>query len=243
MAGAAAPGPPSPGAASRFSLGWRFEQGAGFLAGLSLAVGVAVARALEDEGFANIALKWPNDLIHRHLKVGGILIELNGDALGPSVAVIGIGLNVRLPRERQGATSRTRSPISRTSPAGARRRSTATGCWRGSIAELARVLDQYATRGLRAVRRRVAASPRVPGQAGQAAAARRRRGDRQGRRRRRQRARWCWPTARAARASCRAKSRCGAPERRGGGESRQRKPIAVDLHSCRAIVERRLNAG
>ena len=80
-----------------FSLGWRFEHGAGFLAGLSLAVGVAVARALEAEGFAGVALKWPNDLIHRHLKFGGILIELNGDALGPSTTVIGIGLNVRLP--------------------------------------------------------------------------------------------------------------------------------------------------
>jgi BirA family biotin operon repressor/biotin-[acetyl-CoA-carboxylase] ligase len=80
-----------------FSLGWRFEQGAGFLAGLSLAVGVAVARALEAEGFAGVALKWPNDLIHRHLKFGGILLELNGDALGPSTTVIGIGLNVRLP--------------------------------------------------------------------------------------------------------------------------------------------------
>ena len=85
------------GGSLTFSLGWRFEQGAGFLAGLSLAVGVAVARALEAEGFAGVALKWPNDLIHRHLKFGGILIELNGDALGPSTTVIGIGLNVRLP--------------------------------------------------------------------------------------------------------------------------------------------------
>jgi BirA family transcriptional regulator, biotin operon repressor / biotin---[acetyl-CoA-carboxylase] ligase len=85
------------GGSLTFSLGWRFEQGAGFLAGLSLAVGVAVARALEREGYANVALKWPNDLIHRHLKFGGILIELNGDALGPSTTVIGIGLNVRLP--------------------------------------------------------------------------------------------------------------------------------------------------
>ncbi len=44
-----------------------------------------------------MALKWPNDLIHRHLKVGGILIELNGDALGPTTTVIGVGLNVRIP--------------------------------------------------------------------------------------------------------------------------------------------------
>lgn len=85
------------GGSLTFSLGWQFEQGAGFLAGLSLAVGVAVARALEAEGFTGIALKWPNDLIHRHLKFGGILIELNGDALGPSTTIIGIGLNVRLP--------------------------------------------------------------------------------------------------------------------------------------------------
>ena len=39
------------GGSLTFSLGWRFEQGAGFLAGLSLAVGVALARALEASGF------------------------------------------------------------------------------------------------------------------------------------------------------------------------------------------------
>jgi len=87
------------GGSLTFSLGWQFEQGAGFLAGLSLAVGVSVVRALEAEGLAGVELKWPNDLIHKHLKVGGILVELNGDALGPSVVVVGVGLNVRLPAE------------------------------------------------------------------------------------------------------------------------------------------------
>jgi len=85
------------GGSLTFSLGWRFEQGAGFMAGLSLAVGVAVVHALEREGLAGVELKWPNDLIYRHLKVGGILVELNGDALGPSTVVVGVGLNVRLP--------------------------------------------------------------------------------------------------------------------------------------------------
>jgi BirA family transcriptional regulator, biotin operon repressor / biotin---[acetyl-CoA-carboxylase] ligase len=85
------------GGSLSFSLGWRFDQGAGYLAGLSLAVGVAVIRALEAEGLPGVELKWPNDLIYRHLKVGGILVELNGDALGPSTVVAGIGLNVRLP--------------------------------------------------------------------------------------------------------------------------------------------------
>ncbi|HET7261033.1 MAG TPA: biotin--[acetyl-CoA-carboxylase] ligase [Casimicrobiaceae bacterium] len=85
------------GGSLTFSLGWRFEQGAGFVAGLSLAVGVAVIHALEAEHLPGVELKWPNDLIHRHLKVGGILVELNGDALGPSTVVVGVGLNVRLP--------------------------------------------------------------------------------------------------------------------------------------------------
>src|SRR5205085_8111599 len=80
-----------------FSLGWRFEQGAGYLSALPLAVGLAIATALEAQGFAGIELKWPNDLLHDGRKLGGILVELSGDALGPSIAVIGIGLNVRLP--------------------------------------------------------------------------------------------------------------------------------------------------
>jgi BirA family biotin operon repressor/biotin-[acetyl-CoA-carboxylase] ligase len=85
------------GGSLTFSLGWRFEQGAGFLAGLSLAVGVALCRALDAAGFKDIQLKWPNDLVHRHCKIGGILIEISGDALGPALAIIGVGLNVRLP--------------------------------------------------------------------------------------------------------------------------------------------------
>ena len=118
------------GGSLTFSLGWRFEQGAGFLAGLSLAVGVAVVRALEAEDFRDIALKWPNDLIHRHMKVGGILIELNGDALGPTTTVIGVGLNVRLPpcgtrrHPRPGDRSRDRRRRN------GRRPSTATACSR-----------------------------------------------------------------------------------------------------------------
>lgn len=129
-----------------FSLGWRFEQGAGFLAGLSLAVGVAVAWALEAEGFTGIALKWPNDLIHRHLKFGGILIELNGDALGPSTAVIGIGLNVRLPAAArkdiaQPVTDLT-SVAGKKAPPIDRNRLLAR-----LLAELADVLERYAKEG------------------------------------------------------------------------------------------------
>jgi len=85
------------GGALTFSLLWRFEQGAGFLSGLSLAVGVALARVLRRHGARDVMLKWPNDLLWRHLKLAGILIELSGDVMGPTVAVIGVGLNLRLP--------------------------------------------------------------------------------------------------------------------------------------------------
>src|SRR5438552_17904310 len=57
---------------------------------------LALARALEVEGFSGVALKWPNDLVHGSSNLGGILVELSGDALGPSLAIIGVGLNVRL---------------------------------------------------------------------------------------------------------------------------------------------------
>ena len=119
------------GGSLTFSIGWRYEQGAGYLAGLSLAVGVAVVRALEAEGLPGVELKWPNDLVYKHLKVGGILVELNGDALGPSTVVVGVGLNVRLPA-KSAATSSSRSATSRRWQAAARRRSTAITCSRAS---------------------------------------------------------------------------------------------------------------
>jgi hypothetical protein len=56
----------SPGDSPSFSLLWRFAPGTA-PAGLSLAVGVAVARALQRVGAGETALKWPNDL----LKDGG----------------------------------------------------------------------------------------------------------------------------------------------------------------------------
>ena len=84
------------GGALTFSLLWRFERGASHLAGLSLAVSVGVLRGLREAGIADAAVKWPNDIIIKFRKLAGILIETQGDMLGPSVAVIGVGLNYRL---------------------------------------------------------------------------------------------------------------------------------------------------
>ncbi|MDD5250159.1 MAG: biotin--[acetyl-CoA-carboxylase] ligase [Rhodocyclaceae bacterium] len=85
-----------PGASLTFSLLWRFAPGT-WPHGLSLAVGVALAEALEKTGVTKLALKWPNDLLLDGRKLAGTLVELVPGS--PHAAVIGIGLNLRLPRD------------------------------------------------------------------------------------------------------------------------------------------------
>lgn len=82
------------GTSLALSLMWRFEAGAAALTGLSLAGGVAVAEYLEQAGAVGLQLKWPNDLVCRNRKLGGILLEVAGDVAGPCYVVIGIGLNI-----------------------------------------------------------------------------------------------------------------------------------------------------
>jgi BirA family biotin operon repressor/biotin-[acetyl-CoA-carboxylase] ligase len=84
------------GGSLTFSLLWRFDRGAGHLGGLSLAVGLAVARALSACGVPRVQVKWPNDVVVDFRKVAGILVETSGEMQGPSVAVVGIGVNYRL---------------------------------------------------------------------------------------------------------------------------------------------------
>ena len=87
------------GASLTFSLLWRFQCGAAALSGLSLCVGVALIRALNSLGVNDAQLKWPNDVLVNSKKLAGILIELQGDLEGPSAAVIGIGINLNLPKK------------------------------------------------------------------------------------------------------------------------------------------------
>ena len=90
----------------QFSCLKRFASGYAALSGLSLAVGVAVATALEECGATGIGLKWPNDLVQGDAKLGGILIELEGEFMGPCHAVIGIGINLRVPQALRRALDR-----------------------------------------------------------------------------------------------------------------------------------------
>ena len=131
-----------------FSLLWRFSLGAGALAGLSLAAGVALVRALSKLGARDVELKWPNDVLWRGGKLAGMLIEMHGDALGPSAVVIGIGLNVRL---SDAMRTRIDQPAADLESACGRmlERSAILGA---VLAELAPVLDEFADKGFAPMR-------------------------------------------------------------------------------------------
>ena len=93
----------SPFAANIYlSIVWDFEQGAQALEGLSLAVGVAVKRALNAQGVNGVQLKWPNDIYVEGQKLGGILLEMIGDPAGQCSVIVGVGINVAMP-ETQGS--------------------------------------------------------------------------------------------------------------------------------------------
>ncbi len=79
------------------SLSYTFASSPESLPCLTLAIGVGVIEALEKLGARGIGLKWPNDLIVRDGKLGGILTEVRSPARdGELTAVIGIGINYDL---------------------------------------------------------------------------------------------------------------------------------------------------
>lgn len=90
------------------SLTRTFGGGLARLGGLSLVAGIAAAEAMQSLGIAGVGLKWPNDLVVEGSagapgsragmrKLGGLLVEGGGELGGPARAVIGLGLNVRMP--------------------------------------------------------------------------------------------------------------------------------------------------
>lgn len=136
------------GGSLTFSLLWRFSRGVGALTGLSLAAGVAVARALSALGAGDAQLKWPNDVLHDGCKLGGILIEVQGTSIGPSAAVIGIGLNLRL---HQGLRDAIAQPVTDVASMAAKlpQRSLLLAA---VLAQLAQVLPLFAERGFAPLR-------------------------------------------------------------------------------------------
>lgn len=67
---------------------------ADWLSWLPLMAALGAAEAIEIVGSANVAVKWPNDLLINERKVGGILCESGGSSRAGAFQVIGIGINV-----------------------------------------------------------------------------------------------------------------------------------------------------
>jgi BirA family biotin operon repressor/biotin-[acetyl-CoA-carboxylase] ligase len=89
-----------------FSLGWRFEHTDAGLATLPLLAGIALCRALATCGLEGHGIKWPNDVLVQGEKLAGILVEMQSAPEGPALAVIGAGINVRMPPFGQAAAGR-----------------------------------------------------------------------------------------------------------------------------------------
>lgn len=130
------------------SLNWSFRDSAAALGALSLAAGVAVLRALQKQGVAGAGLKWPNDIVHEDRKLGGILIDLRGEAAGPAYVVVGVGLNVRLPPQSIESLRTQGIEAADLATLGAMPRRGAVAA--ALVTELALALEEFAARGFAA---------------------------------------------------------------------------------------------
>jgi BirA family biotin operon repressor/biotin-[acetyl-CoA-carboxylase] ligase len=136
------------GNALTFSLLWRFNCGLSGLSGLSLASGIAVMRAFDTLDIQGAKLKWPNDIVCEQGKIAGILIEAQGDMLGPSAVVIGIGINFSLPENVLNQIDQPVSDLARlTKSAPSRNLFLAT-----VLVKLADVLNEFSIKGFAALR-------------------------------------------------------------------------------------------
>jgi len=81
------------------SMYWYLEQGLSAAMGLSIVAALAVSDAVFELTNVEVQLKWPNDVYLTGVKLAGILIDLEGQALEPSHSVIGIGLNINMPKQ------------------------------------------------------------------------------------------------------------------------------------------------
>jgi BirA family biotin operon repressor/biotin-[acetyl-CoA-carboxylase] ligase len=82
---------------------------------LTQVVGLSAVQALSDLGVPDVQLKWPNDLILRQRKIGGILAEVefsSGSKDRAVIVIVGVGINVNTPVDVLHALARPVWPAS-----------------------------------------------------------------------------------------------------------------------------------
>jgi BirA family biotin operon repressor/biotin-[acetyl-CoA-carboxylase] ligase len=81
------------------SLAFTYDKPLHTLEGFSLAIGLALIKALSLSNFTkDIRIKWPNDIFYQNKKLAGILIETITYPLQPTYVIAGVGLNVNMQR-------------------------------------------------------------------------------------------------------------------------------------------------
>ena len=79
------------------SVAWTFDALPPGVQALALAASAAIAQAVDADSRLGVQLKWPNDLVARDRKLGGVLVEMRGEPPGVTRVVVGVGLNLRMP--------------------------------------------------------------------------------------------------------------------------------------------------
>ena len=147
------------------SIARRFDGGLGRLGGLSLVAGIAACEALRALGHAQVALKWPNDLVVADgsglRKLGGLLVEGGGEAAGAARAVIGLGVNVRMPPETAQVIDQPWIDLAALSPRPPSRNAVVAAL----LAQLLPALQQFDSEGLAPFLPRYAALDALAGRA------------------------------------------------------------------------------
>ncbi len=79
---------------------------------LTLLIGLAVCRAVQSStGYANLAIKWPNDVLAGGKKLCGILCESALDQNGKRMVIAGVGVNTRTPAAGYGQAASVATSI------------------------------------------------------------------------------------------------------------------------------------
>ncbi|WP_422463338.1 bifunctional biotin--[acetyl-CoA-carboxylase] ligase/biotin operon repressor BirA [Endozoicomonas sp. ALB115] len=135
------------GSTISMSVRWFYSAGMASLEGLSLAVGLAVLKALERSGGGDLKLKWPNDLLWNSpdgfQKLSGILLEVHGDPTGDCEVIIGIGVNIALSQQQINSISQPAVDMQRVCGTTVSRNQVASEL----INELCRTLDIFSHQG------------------------------------------------------------------------------------------------